>query len=132
MSTPHYSSMCICMCQQCSIQTHSSPEGDRQGVAFTPFHYKQHIKKHKEAIEPKSPPNIPTSESGPGCLQIILDQILPADYSQLTHSTFSTTLGINLTAQKPYSNSQNLPPQDLGMMISAILCLRYNISYRAS
>ncbi|MBW0484526.1 hypothetical protein O181_024241 [Austropuccinia psidii MF-1] len=31
------------MCQHCSTQTHSSPEGDRQGVAFTPFQYKQHI-----------------------------------------------------------------------------------------
>ncbi|MBW0493408.1 hypothetical protein O181_033123 [Austropuccinia psidii MF-1] len=132
MSTPHYSSMCICMCHQCSIQTNSSPEGDRKGVAFTPFHYKQHVKKLKEAIEPKSPPKIPTSASGPGCLQIILDRIFPADYSQLTHSTFSTTLGINSTAQKAYRSSQNLPWKDLEMIISAILSLRYNISHRAS
>ncbi|MBW0542458.1 hypothetical protein O181_082173, partial [Austropuccinia psidii MF-1] len=52
------------MCQHCSTQTHSSPEGDRQGVSFTPFQYKQHIKKLKSTIAPKSLPNIPTSVSG--------------------------------------------------------------------
>ncbi|MBW0461629.1 hypothetical protein O181_001344 [Austropuccinia psidii MF-1] len=45
---------------------------------------------------------------------------------------FSTTQGVNSTALKPYSGSQNLPPQDLGMIISAILSLRYNISRRAA
>ncbi|MBW0484115.1 hypothetical protein O181_023830 [Austropuccinia psidii MF-1] len=100
------------MCQHYSTQSYSSPEGDRQGVAFTPFQYKQHIKKLKSAIAPKSLPNIPTSAS--------------ASY------TLSTTLGLNSTAQKPYSGSQNLPPQYLGMMISAILSLRYNIPRRAS
>ncbi|MBW0496116.1 hypothetical protein O181_035831 [Austropuccinia psidii MF-1] len=81
MSTPHDSSMCICMCQHCSTQTHSSLEGDRQGVACTPFQYKQHIKKLKSAIAPKSLPNIPNSTSGSECLRILLDQSLPADYS---------------------------------------------------
>ncbi|MBW0539640.1 hypothetical protein O181_079355 [Austropuccinia psidii MF-1] len=132
MTTCRYSSMCICMCQHCSTQTHSSPEGDRQGVAFTPFQYKQHIKKLKSTIAPKSLPNIPTSASGSECPQILLDQIFPADYSQLTQSTFSTPAGLNSTAQKPYRGSQNLPPQDLGMIISAILSLRYNIPHRAS
>ncbi|MBW0547527.1 hypothetical protein O181_087242 [Austropuccinia psidii MF-1] len=101
MSTPCYSSMCICICQYCSAQKHSSPEVNRQGVAFTPFHYKKHIKKFKSAIEPKYLPNIPTLESGSECPQIILDQIFPSDYSQLTQSTFSTPLGVNSTAQKP-------------------------------
>ncbi|MBW0542248.1 hypothetical protein O181_081963 [Austropuccinia psidii MF-1] len=101
------------MCQHCSTQTHSSPEGDRQGVAFTPFQYKQHIKKLKSTIAPKSLPNIPTSASGSGCPQILLDQIFPADYSRLTQSTFPTPAGLNSTAQKPYSGRQNLPPQDL-------------------
>ncbi|MBW0535211.1 hypothetical protein O181_074926 [Austropuccinia psidii MF-1] len=100
------------MCQHCSTQTHSSAEGDRQGVAFTPFPYKQHIKKRKSTIAPKSLPNIPTSASG--------------------SDTFSTPAGLNSTAQKPYSRSKNLPPQDLGMIISAILSLRYNIPRRAS
>ncbi|MBW0537207.1 hypothetical protein O181_076922 [Austropuccinia psidii MF-1] len=112
MTTRHYSSMCICMCQHFSTQTHCSPEGDRQGVAFTPFQYEQHIKKLKSTIEPKSLPNILTSASGP--------------------DTFSTPVGLNSTAQKQYSGSQNLPPQDLGMIISAILSLRYNIPCRAS
>ncbi|MBW0471188.1 hypothetical protein O181_010903 [Austropuccinia psidii MF-1] len=119
------------MCQHCSTQTHSSPEGDRQRVALTPFQYKQHIKKLKSAIQPKSLPNIPTSASGSECPQIILYQIFPADYSQLTHSTFSTPLGFNSTAQKPYRSSENLPPQDLVMIISAILLLSYNIPHRA-
>ncbi|MBW0539003.1 hypothetical protein O181_078718 [Austropuccinia psidii MF-1] len=87
--------MHICMCQHFSTQTHSSPEGDRDGVAFTPFQYKQHIKKLKSAIEPKSLPNIPTSASGSEFPQVILDQIFPADYPQLTQSTFSTPQGVN-------------------------------------
>ncbi|MBW0593936.1 hypothetical protein O181_133651 [Austropuccinia psidii MF-1] len=120
------------MCQHCSTQTNSSPEGDRHGVAFTPFQYKQHIKKLKSTIAPKSLPNIPTSASGSECPQLLLDQIFPADYSPLTQSTFSTAPGLNSTAQKPYSSSQTLPPQDLGMIISAILSLRYNIPRRAS
>ncbi|MBW0539246.1 hypothetical protein O181_078961 [Austropuccinia psidii MF-1] len=124
--------MCICMCQHSSTQTHSSAEGDRQGVAFTPFQYKQHIKKLKSTIAPKSLPNIPTSASGSESPQIILDQVFPAYYSQLTQSTFSTPAGLNSTAQKPYSGSQNLPPQDLGMIISAILSLRHNLPLRAS
>ncbi|MBW0475079.1 hypothetical protein O181_014794 [Austropuccinia psidii MF-1] len=90
MTTHPYSSMRICMCQHCSTQTDSSPGGDRQGVAFTPFQYKQHIKKLKSTIATKSLPNIPTSASGSDCPQTLLDQIFPADYSQLTQSTFST------------------------------------------
>ncbi|MBW0491133.1 hypothetical protein O181_030848 [Austropuccinia psidii MF-1] len=132
MSTPCYSSMCICMCHHCSTQTHSSSKGYRQGVALKSFQYKQHIKKLKSAIEPNSLPNIPTSSSGSECPQIILDQISPAYYSQLTQSTFSTPLGLNSTAQKSYRSSQNLLPKDLGMIISAILSLRYNIPHRAS
>ncbi|MBW0550590.1 hypothetical protein O181_090305 [Austropuccinia psidii MF-1] len=132
MSTPLYSSMGICMCQHCSTKTHSSPECDRKGVSFTPFQYKQRIKNLKSVIEPKSLPNIPTSASVSEFLQSILDQIFPADYSQLTHSTFSTPLGVNSTAQKSYSSSRKLPPQDLGMIISAILSLRYNIPRKAS
>ncbi|MBW0566907.1 hypothetical protein O181_106622 [Austropuccinia psidii MF-1] len=120
------------MCQHCSTQTHSSPEGDRQGVAFTSFKYKQHIKKLKSANAPKSIPNIPSSESGSECPQILLDQIFPAYYSQLTQTTFSTPPGLTSTAQKPYSGSPKLPPQDLEMIISAILSLRYNIPRRAS
>ncbi|MBW0546052.1 hypothetical protein O181_085767 [Austropuccinia psidii MF-1] len=121
MTTRRYSSMRICMCQHCSTQTQSSPEGDRQGVAITTSQYKQHIKNLKSTIAPKSLPNIPTSASGSECPKLILDQIFPADYSQLTESTFSTAPGLNLTAQKPYSSSQTLPSQNLGMIISAIL-----------
>ncbi|MBW0521577.1 hypothetical protein O181_061292 [Austropuccinia psidii MF-1] len=132
MPTHRYSSMRICMCQHCSTQTHSSPEGDRQGVAFTHFQYKQNIKKLKSAIAPKPLSNIPTSASGSECPQIILDQILPAYYSQFTKSTFSTPLGLTSTAQKPYRGSPNLPSQDLGIIISAILSLSYNIPRRAS
>ncbi|MBW0502710.1 hypothetical protein O181_042425 [Austropuccinia psidii MF-1] len=124
--------MCICMCKNFLNQTHSSPQGDRQRGAFTPFQYKQYIKKLKSAIEPRSLPNIPTSASGSECPQIILDQIFPADYSQLAQITFSTPPGLNLTAQKPYGRSQNLPPQELGILISAILSLRYNIPCRDS
>ncbi|MBW0461734.1 hypothetical protein O181_001449 [Austropuccinia psidii MF-1] len=97
------------MCQHCSTQSHSSPEGDRQGVSFTPFQYTQHIKKLKSEIAPKYLPNIPTSASGYDFPQVLLDQIFPADYSQWTPSTFSTTPGLNSTAQKPYSSSQNFP-----------------------
>ncbi|MBW0474772.1 hypothetical protein O181_014487 [Austropuccinia psidii MF-1] len=110
MTTHRYSAMCICMCQHCSTQTHSSPEADRQGFAFTPFQYKQHIENLKSAIAPKSLPNIPTSVSGSQRLQILLDQVFQADYSQLTQSTFSTPPGLTSTAQKPYSGSPNLPP----------------------
>ncbi|MBW0466510.1 hypothetical protein O181_006225 [Austropuccinia psidii MF-1] len=112
MSSRYYSSMHIFMFQNCSTQTHSSPEGDRQGAALTPFQYKPHIKKLKSAIAPKSLPNIPTSASGSECPQVLLDQIFPADYSQLTQSTFSTQPGLTSTAQKLYSGSPNLPPQD--------------------
>ncbi|MBW0540061.1 hypothetical protein O181_079776 [Austropuccinia psidii MF-1] len=98
--------MRICMCQ------HFSHEGDRHGVAFTPFQYKQNIKKLKSAIAPKSLPNIPTSASGFG--------------------TFSTPPDLHSTAQNPYRCSPNLPPQDLGMIISIILSLRYNIPHRDS
>ncbi|MBW0577654.1 hypothetical protein O181_117369 [Austropuccinia psidii MF-1] len=52
MTTCRYSSMCICMCHNCSTQTHSSAGGDRQGVAFTPLQYKKHIKKLKSKNEP--------------------------------------------------------------------------------
>ncbi|MBW0567776.1 hypothetical protein O181_107491 [Austropuccinia psidii MF-1] len=120
------------MCQHCSTLTHSSPQGDRHGVSFTPFQYKQHIEKLKSTISPKSLPNIPTSASGSECPQLLLDQIFPDDYSQLTESTFSTALGLNSTAQKPYRSSQTLAPRDLGMIISAILSLRNNIPCRAS
>ncbi|MBW0564501.1 hypothetical protein O181_104216 [Austropuccinia psidii MF-1] len=132
MTTRRYSSMSICMCQHCSTQTHSSPESDRQGVAFTPFQYKKHILNLKSAIAPKSLPNIPTSASGSECLQILLAQIFPADYSQLTQSTFSTPPGLTYTAQKSYNGSPNLPPHSLGMIMSSILLLRYNIPHRAS
>ncbi|MBW0522792.1 hypothetical protein O181_062507 [Austropuccinia psidii MF-1] len=132
MSTPCYSSMHICMCQHCSTQTNSSPEGDRKAVSFKPFQYKQHIKKLKSANEPKYISNIPTSASRSECPQILWDQIFPTDPSQLTQSTFSTPPGLKSTAQKPYRSSQNLPPQDLGTIISAIISLRYNIPHRAS
>ncbi|MBW0573285.1 hypothetical protein O181_113000 [Austropuccinia psidii MF-1] len=95
MTTRHYSSVRICMCQHCSTQTHSSPEGDTHGAAFTPFQYKQHIKKLKSTIAPKSLPNIPNFASGSECPQLLLDQIFPADYSQLTQSSFSTAPGLN-------------------------------------
>ncbi|MBW0517504.1 hypothetical protein O181_057219 [Austropuccinia psidii MF-1] len=120
------------MCQHRSTQTHSSPEVDRQVVAFTTFQYKQHIKKLKSAISPKSLSNIPTFASGSECLKIILDQIFPAHYSQLTQITFFTSPGLNSTAKKPYSSGPNLPPQDLGMIISVMLSLRYNIPHRDS
>ncbi|MBW0497757.1 hypothetical protein O181_037472 [Austropuccinia psidii MF-1] len=120
------------MCQHCSTQTHSSPEGDRKGVSFTPFQYKHHIKKRRASISPKSLPNILTIESGSECPQILLNQIVPADHSQLTQRKFSIPPGLTSTAQKPYSSSPNLPPQDLVMIISAILPLRYNIPSRAS
>ncbi|MBW0465468.1 hypothetical protein O181_005183 [Austropuccinia psidii MF-1] len=120
------------MCQHFSTQTNSSLEGDRQRVAFTTFQYKQHIKKLKSAIAPKSLPNILTSASGSECLKILLDQIFPADYLKLTQSTFSTPPGFTSTSQKPYSGSPDLPPQGLGMIISVILSLRYNIPCRAS
>ncbi|MBW0524397.1 hypothetical protein O181_064112 [Austropuccinia psidii MF-1] len=120
------------MCQRCLTQTHSSFEGDRQGVSFTPFQYKQQIKKLKTTITPKSLPNIPTSASGSECPQILSEQISPSVYSQLTQRTFSTPEGLNSTAQKPYSGSQNLPRQDLEMIISAILSLRDNIPHRPS
>ncbi|MBW0549165.1 hypothetical protein O181_088880 [Austropuccinia psidii MF-1] len=132
MTTRRYSSMFICMCQHCSTQTQSSAEGYRQGVAITPFQYKQHIKKLKSTIAPKSLSNIPSSASGSECPQTLFDQIFSANYSQLTQSTFSTPAGLNSTAQNPYSGSQNLPPKDLGMIISAILSLGYNIPCRAS
>ncbi|MBW0587241.1 hypothetical protein O181_126956 [Austropuccinia psidii MF-1] len=83
---PLLSSMRTCMCQHCSTQTHSSPEGDRQGVALTPFQYKQQIKKLKSTIAPKSLPKIHTSTSGSDCPRILLDQIFPADFSKLTQS----------------------------------------------
>ncbi|MBW0588802.1 hypothetical protein O181_128517 [Austropuccinia psidii MF-1] len=132
MTTRSYSSMRLCMCQHFSTQAHSSPEGDRQGVSFKPFQHKQHIQKLNSTIAPKSLPNIPTSASESEFPQILLDQIFPADYSQFTQSTFSTPAGLNSTAQKPYSGSQNLPPQNLGMIICAILSLRYNIPHRDS
>ncbi|MBW0498949.1 hypothetical protein O181_038664 [Austropuccinia psidii MF-1] len=103
-----------------------------QGATFKHFQYKQQIKKLKSAIAPKSLPKIPTSASRSEFPQIVLDQVFPADYSQLTQSTFSTPLGVNSTAQKPHSISQSLPPQDLGMIISAILSLQYNIPCRVS
>ncbi|MBW0470034.1 hypothetical protein O181_009749 [Austropuccinia psidii MF-1] len=84
MSTPCYSSTHIWMCHHCSTQTHSSPEGDFQVFAFTPFQYKQYINKLKSAIEPKSHLNIPTQASGSECPQIILHQSFPGDSSQLT------------------------------------------------
>ncbi|MBW0488939.1 hypothetical protein O181_028654 [Austropuccinia psidii MF-1] len=120
------------MCQHCLAQTHSSPESERKGVAFTPFQYKQHIENLKSAIAPKYLPNIPTSASGSECLQTLLDPIFPSDYSQLTQSTFSTPPGLTSTAQKPYNVSPNLPTHNLGMIISAILSLRYNLPFRAS
>ncbi|MBW0462659.1 hypothetical protein O181_002374 [Austropuccinia psidii MF-1] len=83
--------MHICMCHHFSAQTYSSPEGDRPGLAFTPFQSKHHIKNLKSAIEPKSLPNIHTSASGSECPQILLDQNFPADYSQFTQSPFSTS-----------------------------------------
>ncbi|MBW0485413.1 hypothetical protein O181_025128 [Austropuccinia psidii MF-1] len=115
------------MCQHCSTQTHSSSEGDRKGVSFTPFQYEKHIKKLKSTIAPNSLPKIPTSASGSECPQILMDQIFPAYYSQLTQSTFFTPAGLNSTAQKPNSGSPNLSPQELGMIISAILSLMFNI-----
>ncbi|MBW0566492.1 hypothetical protein O181_106207 [Austropuccinia psidii MF-1] len=120
------------MCENCSTQTHSSFEGVRQGVAFTPFQYKQYIKKLKSAIAPKSLPNIPTSASGSDFPQILFNQIFLADYSQSTQSTFSTPQGLTSPAQKPYSGRPNLPPQDLGMIISAIILVLYNIPCRDS
>ncbi|MBW0465222.1 hypothetical protein O181_004937 [Austropuccinia psidii MF-1] len=102
------------------------------GAAFTPFQYKQHIQKLKSAIEPNAIPNIPSLEAGSEFPKISWDKIFPKDYSQLTQRTFSTAWGLNSTALKPYSRSQKLPPQDLGMIISAILFLRYNIHRRAS
>ncbi|MBW0475113.1 hypothetical protein O181_014828 [Austropuccinia psidii MF-1] len=101
-------------------------------LSFTPFQYKQHIRKLKSAIEPKSLPNIPTSASGSEFPQIILHQLFPADYSQFNQSTFSTPPGVNSKALKAYSGSQKLSPQDLGMIIPSILSLRYNIPGRAS
>ncbi|MBW0472561.1 hypothetical protein O181_012276 [Austropuccinia psidii MF-1] len=132
MSTPCYSSMCIWMFHDCSTQKHSSPEGYRKIFSFKTFQYRQHIKKLKSAIKLKSLPNIPTSASGSEFLKIILHQPFSADYSQLNQRAFSTPLGLNSTALKAYRRSQKLSPQDLGMIISAILSFRYNIPHRDS
>ncbi|MBW0522007.1 hypothetical protein O181_061722 [Austropuccinia psidii MF-1] len=108
MSTPCYSSMHICICLQFSTQTHSYPEGDRKGVAFTPFQYKQHIKKLKSAIEPKSIPNIPTSASGsefPKFYWIKFSQMIILDelkaYSPL-HLGSIQLYGNHLAGVKPF------------------------------
>ncbi|MBW0474591.1 hypothetical protein O181_014306 [Austropuccinia psidii MF-1] len=106
------------MCQHCATKTNSSPKVDMKGVAFTPFQYKNHIQNSKAAIETRFIPNFPTSASDFESLPIF-----PNDYSQLTHTTFSTPSGLNSTAQKPYSGSQNPPLEDLGIIISAILSL---------
>ncbi|MBW0498260.1 hypothetical protein O181_037975 [Austropuccinia psidii MF-1] len=95
MSGRPYSSMQICICEHWSTQKNSSPEGDRQAVSLKSFQYKQHIKNLKSALAPKSLPNIPTSALGSEFPQIILYQILPADFSQLTQNTFSTSLSLN-------------------------------------
>ncbi|MBW0460311.1 hypothetical protein O181_000026 [Austropuccinia psidii MF-1] len=55
----------------------------------------------KSAIAPKTLPNIPPSASGLECPQILFDQIFPADYCQLTQTTFSKPPGLTSTAQKP-------------------------------
>ncbi|MBW0469056.1 hypothetical protein O181_008771 [Austropuccinia psidii MF-1] len=120
------------MFQHFSTQTHSSPEGDRLVVFFSPFQYKQNMKKLKSGIEPNAIPNIPNFTSGSECLHILLDQIFPNDCSELTQSMFSTSPGLNSMELKPYSRSQKLTPQDLGMIISTILSLSYNIHCRAS
>ncbi|MBW0478268.1 hypothetical protein O181_017983 [Austropuccinia psidii MF-1] len=83
------------MCQHCSTQTNSSPEGDREVVEFTPFQYKQHIEKLKPSIEPNAIPNFPVLASGSECPQILLAQIFPKDYSQLPRIMFSTPWGVN-------------------------------------
>ncbi|MBW0502982.1 hypothetical protein O181_042697 [Austropuccinia psidii MF-1] len=88
--------MGICLCQHCSTQPHSSPDGDRPGSSFTPFQHKRHIEKVKLTIEPKSIPKIPTSASGSEFPQIFLDY-----YSKLTKSTFSTPEERNSIAQNP-------------------------------
>ncbi|MBW0479026.1 hypothetical protein O181_018741 [Austropuccinia psidii MF-1] len=100
MSTPHYSSIHIWMFQHCSPQTNSSPEGDGQGVAFTAFQYKEHIKTLKSAISPKSLPNIPASASVSELRQILLDQIYPADNSQSTQSNTASQFNYAETIQK--------------------------------
>ncbi|MBW0532775.1 hypothetical protein O181_072490 [Austropuccinia psidii MF-1] len=120
------------MCQHCSTQTHSYLEDDRQGVVFTPFQYKWHIKKLKSAIQPKAIPKIYTLALGSECLQILLDQTFPNDYAQLTQSIFSTPPGLNSAALKPYRGSQSLLSQELRIIISAILFSRYNIPHRDS
>ncbi|MBW0523155.1 hypothetical protein O181_062870 [Austropuccinia psidii MF-1] len=112
MSAPCYSSMHICMCQNYLTQTHCSPEGDRQGVSFTPSKYKQHIKNLKTTIETNAISNIPTFALASECPQILFDQIFPNDYSQLNQRNISTTPGLNSTALKPYIGSKNLPLQD--------------------
>ncbi|MBW0509563.1 hypothetical protein O181_049278 [Austropuccinia psidii MF-1] len=84
MSTHRYSSICICMCQYFSTQTQSSPEGDSHRAVFTPFQYKQNIKKLKSTIAPESLQKIPTSASGSEGPQILMDQNFPANYSRLT------------------------------------------------
>ncbi|MBW0540680.1 hypothetical protein O181_080395 [Austropuccinia psidii MF-1] len=50
----------------------------------------------------------------------------------MTQSKSSTPLALNSTALKRYSRSQKLPPQDLGMIISNHLSLRYDIPCRAA
>ncbi|MBW0506204.1 hypothetical protein O181_045919 [Austropuccinia psidii MF-1] len=112
MTTHRYSSMCL------EFPSHLS------NISST-------LKSSNQPLHPNLP-NIPTSASGSELPQILLDQIFPADYSQLTQSTFSTQAGLNSTAQKPYIGSQNLPPHELGMIISAIQSSMYNIPCRAS
>ncbi|MBW0505616.1 hypothetical protein O181_045331 [Austropuccinia psidii MF-1] len=46
--------------------------------------------------------------------------------------TFSTPPDLTSTTQKPYSSSPNLPPQDLGEILSVIVSLGYNTPCRAS
>ncbi|MBW0490161.1 hypothetical protein O181_029876 [Austropuccinia psidii MF-1] len=79
------------MCQHCSTQTHSCPEGHRHGVAFTSFQYEQHIKKLRSAIEPNAIPNIPPLESESEHLKILLDQIFPKHALHSTGSQFNGT-----------------------------------------
>ncbi|MBW0555181.1 hypothetical protein O181_094896 [Austropuccinia psidii MF-1] len=93
------------MCQHCSTQTHSSCEGERHRVSLKTFQYKQHIKKLK------SLPDIPTSESGSECPQILWDQIFPADYSQSTQSTGSQ-LNCTETIQQQSNPSPTEPWND--------------------
>jgi hypothetical protein len=127
---PKYTSMKICLCDECYSKTHHTPFGVKNGLPFTPSEYQKHLQKINTSIPQKdhssatgsSSTSYPQSnlQTTPYTFPPTQNQPLPPLQAEVT--VFDSQRWVALQWQ------QNHQYEIIGMILSAVLYLMHHIS----